>query len=269
MERSLKENTGDSAKVPICPTITTIIASYNAGNTIERSIKSIVNQTYSNKELIIIDGGSADQSPGIIKSFDSRITYWESVPDRGIYHAWNKGLEHASGEWICFLGADDYFWNNNVLDELVPHLKKAHDEGIKVVYGQAAKVDKDENVIKLYGKPWSKVSWLMKHGMALHHTGTMHHKSLFDIHGKFDETFRIAGDYDLLLRELKNGRAEFIENIKTVGCQAGGLADSSNVQNQLEFAIARKKNGFNNFSWVWTVVYIRALLRSTWHKLMN
>ena len=251
----------------VSPRITIIIASLNAGETIERCIRSIINQTYPDKELIIIDGGSKDHTTGIIKSYNDSIKYWESESDRGIYHAWNKGLEYAGGDWICFLGADDYFWNDKVLDALVPHLNRAFIEGIKIVYGQAAKVDKDENVLKIYGKPWNKVSWLMKHGMALHHTGIMHHKSLFNEHGHFDETFRVAGDYDLLLRELKTGQAKYINDIRTVGCQAGGLADSSGIGNQFEFARARKNNGLNNFSWVWTAVFIRALFRRVWSSI--
>ncbi|MBT4364639.1 MAG: glycosyltransferase [Desulfobacteraceae bacterium] len=243
------------------PYISIIIATLNASKVIERCLKSIINQTNTNFELILIDGGSTDGTQTLVKKHINDISFFVSEPDSGIYNAWNKALEHAKGDWICFLGADDYFWNNQVLDDLIPHLNNAYSEGIKVVYGQAVKVDKDENVIKIYGKPWSKISWLMKHGMALHHTGIMHHKSLFETHGNFDETFRIAGDYDLLLRELKNGRAKYIEDIRTVGCQIGGLADSSNIQNQMEFAVARKKNGFNNFSWVWWAVYIRALLR--------
>ena len=258
MIRDIEQNTLINNNSPY---ISIIIATLNASKVIERCLKSIINQTNTNFELILIDGGSTDGTQTLVKKHINDISFFVSEPDSGIYNAWNKALEHAKGDWICFLGADDYFWNNQVLDDLIPHLNNAYSEGIKVVYGQAVKVDKDENVIKIYGKPWSKISWLMKHGMALHHTGIMHHKSLFETHGNFDETFRIAGDYDLLLRELKNGRAKYIEDIRTVGCQIGGLADSSNIQNQMEFAVARKKNGFNNFSWVWGAVYIRALLR--------
>ena len=258
MIRDIEQNTLINNNSPY---ISIIIATLNASKVIERCLKSIINQTNTNFELILIDGGSTDGTQTLVKKHINDISFFVSEPDSGIYNAWNKALEHAKGDWICFLGADDYFWNNQVLDDLIPHLNNAYSEGIKVVYGQAVKVDKDENVIKIYGKPWSKISWLMKHGMALHHTGIMHHKSLFETHGNFDETFRIAGDYDLLLRELKNGRAKYIEDIRTVGCQIGGLADSSNIQNQMEVAVARKKNGINNFSWVWWAVYIRALLR--------
>ena len=128
------------------------------------------------------------------------IAYWESSPDRGIYHAWNKALSHARGNWICFLGADDQFWHEHVLSEMVPHLMEAVAHGIQVVYGRAAMVNRKEEIIKFIGKPWEKISWLMQHGMPLPHTGLMHHRSLFNEYGLFDETFRIAADYELLLR---------------------------------------------------------------------
>ncbi|MEQ1667696.1 MAG: glycosyltransferase [Sulfuriferula sp.] len=88
------------------PLISIIIAVYNGKATLQQCIDSVVQQTYSNKELIIIDGGSKDGTVELLEENRNKFSYWESEPDRGIYNAWNKGLTQAKGEWICFLGAD-------------------------------------------------------------------------------------------------------------------------------------------------------------------
>lgn len=251
------------------PLFTIIVAVLNSKESLEPCIESVNNQTYPYKELIIIDGGSTDGTVEILKDNNDKIAYWESKPDRGIYHAWNKALEHSRGDWICFLGADDYFWNKNVLADLSPHLVKAEGLGIKVVYGQAAKVDRKGRILKLLGKPWEKIRWLMPHGMPLPHTGLMHHRSLFEKHGLFDETFKIAGDYDLLLRELKNGEAIYVRDLIVAGWQAGGISDHKFLSSHREMGRARRKNAFHNPSWVWLAVHVRGFLRNCWRRLFH
>jgi len=249
--------------------ISIVVAVLNGMKTIERCLQSIFHQTYSNTELIIMDGNSMDGTQDVLISHSDKITYWESAPDNGIYHAWNKALTHVTGEWICFLGADDCFWNKHVLTDLYPYLEQAALSGIRVVYGQSARVDRHGNVVKIHGKPWEKIAWIMRHGMTLQHTGLMHHRSLFDQHGLFDSTFRIAGDYEFLLRELKNGQALYVDGIRTVACQVGGTADSSNILHHKEVFRARKMNGLCSFSLIWTIVFTRAILRRLYRKFLN
>jgi glycosyltransferase involved in cell wall biosynthesis len=248
--------------------ISIIIASLNCSQSLMRCLKSIWEQTYEHKQLIVMDGGSTDGSVEILMAHQDKITYWDSGPDRGIYHAWNKALAHANGEWICFLGADDYFWKPQVLEELRPHLIKAEEQNIRIVYGKIAKLDDKGHVVTTAGKPWKKIHWQMRHGMpvSLPHSGLMHHRKLFEDHGLFDESFKIAGDYEFLLRELKTNHALYADGILTVGFQMGGTADSSPVQSHWEIARARQKNGLRRLSWLWAVVYIRAILRGLWVK---
>jgi glycosyltransferase involved in cell wall biosynthesis len=145
------------------PLITIIVAVFNGSETIQRCIDSVICQNYPRKEIIIKDGGSDDGTLEILKNNDDKITYWESSPDSGIYNAWNIALKHAKGEWICFLGADDYFWNKNVLTDLSPHLVKAADLGIKVVYGQAARVNRNGHILKLIASPQPfRKTWLIR-----------------------------------------------------------------------------------------------------------
>lgn len=109
-------------KNDINPLISIVTVSYNAVSTIEQTIQSVINQTYSNIEYIIIDGGSTDGTVDVIKKYQDKVTFWVSEPDKGIYDAMNKGLSKAYGDWAIFMGSDDIFYNSNVLTLVVDRL---------------------------------------------------------------------------------------------------------------------------------------------------
>ena len=94
--------------------ISVITVCYNAENNLERTILSVLNQTYSNIEYIIIDGGSTDGTIDLIKKYADKITYWQSETDKGIYDAMNKGIQKATGEWINFMNAGDLFSSTTI-----------------------------------------------------------------------------------------------------------------------------------------------------------
>lgn len=87
--------------------VSIIIVTYNAARTLQVCLNSIYNQTYPDIEIIVMDGNSKDGTVGILNNNTEKITYWRSEHDTGIYDAMNKALEHVSGEWVSFLGADD------------------------------------------------------------------------------------------------------------------------------------------------------------------
>ena len=97
------------------PLISIITVVFNGEKYLEETIQSVINQTYSNVEYIIIDGGSTDGTLDIIKKYEKKIDYWVSEKDKGIYDAMNKGIDVASGEWINFMNASDIFYNSDVL----------------------------------------------------------------------------------------------------------------------------------------------------------
>ena len=99
--------------------ISIITVVYNGADTLERTILSVLKQTYSRIEYIIIDGGSKGGTVDIIKKYQDRIAYWVSESDEGIYDAMNKGMRYASGDWIYFLGSDDIL--HNVLHQIIPY----------------------------------------------------------------------------------------------------------------------------------------------------
>lgn len=218
--------------------VSIIIAVFNGKATLQQCIDSIELQTYSNRELIIIDGGSTDGTVGLLQENAERISYWISEPDRGIYSAWNKGLAIAKGEWICFLGADDYLWDSSVLERVAGALKLLSDK-YRVAYGQIMLVGIDGNPISTIGQAWEEVRESFKQQMSIPHVGAMHRRSLFERHGIFDESFHIAGDYELLLRELKTAEAVFLPNIIVAGQRLGGVSTDTKNYFRIELEVRR------------------------------
>lgn len=113
--------------------ISVITVVFNGKDFIERTIKSVLEQDYAFKEYIIIDGGSTDGTVDIIKKYESHLLFWSSEPDRGVYDAMNKGIEKASGKWINFMNAGDYFYSNEVLSQIFSNNRNT--ARYDVVYG--------------------------------------------------------------------------------------------------------------------------------------
>ncbi|MBI5006900.1 MAG: glycosyltransferase [Nitrosomonadales bacterium] len=247
------------------PLISVIVAVYNGDRTLQQCIDSFARQTYANKELIVIDGGSRDGTVGLIKANQGRIGYWISEPDRGIYNAWNKGLKQAKGEWICFLGADDSFRDERVLEHMAGALQALPPQ-VRIAYGRIMLVDADGKDLHCIGEPWQEARERFRQIMSIPHPGMMHRRTLFDEAGYFDESYRIAGDYELLLRELKTGEAHYIPDVVTVAMMQGGI--SSDPANGLlamqEMRRAQRLHGQRLPGRLWLMttakVYIRLLL---------
>jgi glycosyltransferase involved in cell wall biosynthesis len=238
-------------------TFSIIVAVRNGAETLRRSIESVAGQTFKYWELIIIDGGSTDGTLDVIAACEPFITFWSSEPDSGIYQAWNKALPQASGEWLWFLGADDFFLSADVLANVAALLVNVPGD-VHVAYGRVHHIACDGTYLYSRGEPWTRVGARYKQQMTIPHQGVLHRRTLFEKHGVFDESFEIAGDYEFLLRELKTGTATYLPLDVTAMRQGGLSGDPSKSLTILhEVRAAQVRNGL-----VWPGVYwLMAVLR--------
>lgn len=244
------------------PLITIIVAVYNGEETLQQCIDSVANQTYPHKQLIVVDGDSNDGTVQILKENQEKIHYWISEPDSGVYNAWNKGLRQANGDWICFLGADDYFWDEQVLDKLSAALLAVPPE-IRLAYAQVMLIGNNDETLFPVGEPWEAFRERFHQGACLPHQGVMHRRSLFEQIGEFDESFRIGGDYEIMLRELKAAEAVFILDIIVAAMRQGGLSSnpSDTIEVMLDIRRAQKMHGQSWPSFFWLKAMMRVFIR--------
>jgi glycosyltransferase involved in cell wall biosynthesis len=123
--------------------VSIITASYNSEKTIRKAIQSVISQTYKDIEYIIVDGASSDNTLNIVHEYQDKISTIISEKDSGIYHAFNKGIEIASGDIVGFLNSDDCFANEHVIEEIVLHFKKTNCD---VVYGDLIYQKEEQNI---------------------------------------------------------------------------------------------------------------------------
>ena len=234
------------------PLISIITVSLNGADFIEETIQSVISQTYPNKEYIIIDGGSTDGTVDIIKKYQSHLAYWHSRPDRGLAHAFNLGFEHSQGDWIIYLNSDDFFLEPTVLEKMAPHLLDQNQAD--VVIGQLIKMSRQKNpqplpLFCIHANPWRWQEF--RRYCSMPHQATFTHRSFFNRMGPFDESFKIAVDYEFFLRAGKELRCLYVP-IPLSGMRTGGIASQSFLKTLRESQRAQLKNQAISawFSWV-------------------
>lgn len=198
------------------PKISLIIATKNASKTIGSCVDSIVSQSYPTYEIVVQDAVSIDGIEKILGSYDREKVRVFVEDDTGIYDAWNRALRRTTGDWVMFLGADDRLAHERVLENRVDLLRRTTGP-VELVSGRIAFVDKAATISRVIGAAWDWPAMLKYQSVV--HIGLMHHRSLFDRFGLFDSRYRIAGDYDFLLRFGRETRALFINEIEIL---AGG-----------------------------------------------
>jgi len=252
------------------PLISVVIAVLNRAITIEQAITSVTNQTFQGIELVVIDGGSTDGSVDIIKKYSTEIAYWISEPDKGIYNAWNKALKKVKGEWVIFLGADDYFWNERVLADVVGELLRL-DHTVDVLYGLVNIVNNDGLVLCTVGEEWEKAKKELVYRTSIPHQATFHRRQLFSKHLGFDENLQIAGDYDFFLRALKDSNVRFCGNMIVTAMRYGGISstfETARIRINEDYYI-KKKLGISIINIYWLRRLIITYLRESMNYFLG
>ena len=165
--------------------------------TLKDCINSIENQNFKNFEVWIIDNYSADGTSEFLATLNHKFHY-VSESDNGIYEAMNKGVGLAKGEWLYFLGANDLFYNEAVLEEVF--LKK-YDNSIKIIMGKIKYLQKQTGKEHLFASTWSHKIWLKN---CVHHQSAFYHSSLFKTN-IFPLNYKVLADYALNLMFYKSG----------------------------------------------------------------
>ncbi len=180
--------------------VSVITVCFNSASTIEDTIKSVINQSYPNIEYVIIDGGSTDGTPEIIKKYHKNIAYWVSEKDKGIYDAMNKGIRAATGDVVSILNSDDMYDSDTVIEEVVRILSE---EGVDSCYGDALYVDRD-NIDKAvrYWKAGEFSRDNIRRGWMPCHPAFFVKKEVYDKYGIFRIDLPVVADYELMLRFL-------------------------------------------------------------------
>lgn len=219
--------------------ITVITVVFNSVKFIERTIQSVINQSYPNIEYIVVDGGSTDGTVDLLWKYNDYIDYWVSEADNGLYHAMNKALELGQGDYVWFMNAGDEIYDLTTLDSIFRDNKQL----AEVYYGETMVVDTNSQEIGMrrLSIP-EKLTWKsLKYGMLVSHQAfIVSAKLAFN----YNTDYRFSADYDWMLRVLRN--AKKIENTSHILTKFmdGGMT-KQNIKAGLKerFSIMRKNYG--------------------------
>tara|TARA_B100000579_G_scaffold297673_1_gene247710 strand:- start:9300 stop:10073 length:774 start_codon:yes stop_codon:yes gene_type:complete len=240
--------------------LTIITSTLNSLKTLPELENSLKRQRFQDFEWLIIDGGSTDGTVEFIQKHTQGNLICSEI-DKGIYHAWNKSIPHINGEWVLFLGSDDYFEDDNILNDFHTFSQSLHPKEYDIIYGKV-KVIMHNKKIKIYGKEINNVRRELSKNMCFCHQATFHNSKLFSKIGCFDESYFIAADYEYLLRAedlIKINSIFFDRCISIMGVDGISSNKYNGMKSAIESLKARYKNKFNPISLPWLRHFIGGL----------
>lgn len=229
--------------------ISLITVTYNSGKTLSDTINSVLSQTFTDFEYIIIDGGSTDNTIDIIKKYESYFKgklKWISEKDNGLYDAMNKGILLSTGDVIGTLNSDDFFSNKNILE--IIHTEFIKDKTIDAIYGDIHFVNSTNlnKCVRYYSSKIFSRKLMILGFMPAHPSFYIKRKSIFKS-GLYKTSYKVAADFEFLLRCI------YLNKIKTkyiptdmVTMRTGGISTSGIKSHKLimqEHLKAFKENG--------------------------
>lgn len=238
--------------------ISIITATYNSEAHIADCVKSVNSQTYDNIEHIIIDGASKDNTVKIIEGTPNRVTKIVSEPDKGIYDAMNKGIRMATGDVIGILNSDDFFTSDDVIEEVVDTF---NNNDIDALYGDVHFVDPNDlnKCVRYYSSAIFKPS-LFRFGFMPAHPSFYMKRECYEKHGLYALDYKIASDYDLLIRYLYKEKINYKYLKKDfVTMRTGGVSTenfNSRVTLNREIVKACKKYGIKTNMFLLSLKYL-------------
>lgn len=210
--------------------ISIITVAFNAQNTIERCLNSVLRQSYRNVQYIVIDGGSTDCTAQIISKYRQDIDIFVSEADNGVYDAMNKGIAMATGDIVGTINADDFYANDDVL----ANIAKVFDEhNTEILYGDLDYIDPNDKVIRKWRSGRYKKG-MFNWGWMPPHPTFYCKKKLFEHLGVYKLDYGSAGDYELMLRFIHlNGISVHYLDKVLVKMVVGGISNK-NIDNRVQ-----------------------------------
>ena len=207
--------------------ISIITVVYNNEKTINEAIESVLNQNYQNIEYIVIDGGSKDGTLSKINEYKNRISYFVSERDNGLYDAMNKGIKAATGDVVGILNSDDLYQDLNVIKDVMKNF--IENEKIDILYGDLVYVKNDDisKVVRNWkSKPYYKN--FFENANVPPHPSLFLRRRVYEQAGLFNLDYKIAADYELMLRIFKNHNfnSKYINRL-IVRMRLGGASNAS------------------------------------------
>jgi glycosyltransferase involved in cell wall biosynthesis len=226
--------------------VSIITVALNNVEYIEGCVKSVVSQVYKNLEYIVIDGGSTDGTTEIIKKYDGNITKWISEPDKGLYDAMNKGISLATGDIIGILNSDDFYADEDIISTVV---KEFNEKRVDSVFADLVFIKRNDpdRIVRYYQSSHFTPRKFL-YGWMPAHTTFFAKSSVYQQYGLFNTNYRLASDYELLLRFLGKHRISYSYIPKVfIKMRTGGESTKSfksNLIHNREIVRACAENGF-------------------------
>ncbi len=211
--------------------ISIITATYNSEATIKDTLESVNAQTYPDIEHIIVDGASKDNTLDLVKKYGKRVSLIISEPDKGIYDAMNKGIKAATGDVIGILNSDDFFTSDNVISAIVFAFEN---NDIDAVYGDVHYVNPENlnKCVRYYSSAVFKPS-LFKFGLMPAHPSFYVKRSCYEKYGLYSLDYKIASDFDLLIRFLYTHKIKYRYLKKDFVTMRTGGASTKNLNSRM------------------------------------
>lgn len=212
-------------------TLSIITINYNNRDGLQKTIDSVLSQTWTDYEWIIIDGGSTDGSKELIERYQENLAYWCSEPDKGVYNAMNKGIAKAKGEYLNFMNSGDSFYEADTLMKVFVKGRKAD-----ILYGDCLRLYENREVLHRYPQPLELYSL---YSGPICHQAMMIRSSLLKDTG-YDETFKICADYKHLMEMgLKGATIEYV-GVPVCRYDMSGISSAYDEQFKREWEIAHQ-----------------------------
>ena len=206
------------------PLFSIVTVCYNSEKTIARTFESVLKQQYSDYEYIVVDGGSKDTTVDIIRKYEPLFKgrmKWKSEPDKGIYDAFNKGIDRASGKYVWIVNSDDYIQPDALQDIEKIIIEESNPDIISGV----VRFVRDNEVVKRWSyNAESSEREFRKKRLGVAHPATIVKKDAYEKWGKYDPDFYIAGDLDWFLTMKENGATMVFPKTELTNWSDGGIS---------------------------------------------